>query len=268
MRRLAAPRTATESARGAAARLRAGMGAAFGAAARGPLRVAAGAAFGAAARGPLRVAAAAAVVGVIGGGASGCFDVRPYPGPALCLSVIDCDDGTPCTLDWCNDGECEHIPTAATPPDDGNACTLDKCTGGVETHEVAPKQNGCGNFNDLQCDATGACSGCTAAQQCGDDDPCRTWRCDAGVCATAAAPEGTACNNQGTCDGRGQCVRCNDNVQDGGETDVDCGGPCVALSQEGACAAGKHCDVNADCAAGTTCQDGVCCGAACASSGP
>ena len=262
MRRLAAPRTGTYGARRAADDGRAAAAARRRAAADDG-RAAAGARRRAAAGAAL--AALVAALGVVG---NGCFDVRRYPGPALCEAVIDCDDGTPCTLDWCHDGACEHLPTAAAAPDDGNACTDDKCTDGVETHEVAPKQNGCGAFNDLQCEATGACSGCTAAQQCGDDEPCRTWRCDAGACATASAPAGTACNNNGTCDGRGQCVRCNDDVQNGGETDVDCGGPCVAISQGGGCAAGQHCDASGDCVAGATCQDGVCCDAACASSAP
>jgi hypothetical protein len=45
---------------------------------------------------------------------------------------------------------------------------------------------------------------------------------------------------------------CNDGVRNGGETDVDCGGPCT-----GKCALGKGCSAKSDCASGD-CVLGVC----------
>lgn len=44
---------------------------------------------------------------------------------------------------------------------------------------------------------------------------------------------------------------CTDAVRNGGESDVDCGGPCAA------CADGRGCSSEADCVSGV-CDDGVC----------
>lgn len=188
----------------------------------------------------------------------GCFEARKYPGPALCASVADCDDGTVCTIDACEDGTCLHEPSGADGPDDQNACTRDQCLDGAESHEPTTKQgNPCGDFGTLSCNTLGQCTGCTTADECGSPEPCRTWRCDAGICAPVTATVGTACAGQGICDGRGYCAQCGDDLQNGGETDVDCGGRCVLASAELRCATGKHCDAGADCATGT-CVDGTC----------
>ena len=51
------------------------------------------------------------------------------------------------------------------------------------------------------------------------------------------------------------CVasNCTDGVKDGDESDVDCGGSCVA-----GCATGKHCNSPADCAGADICFGGIC----------
>jgi len=212
----------------------------------------------------LRAVAFGVLTGALGAVANGCFGVRAYPGPALCSSVADCDDGSPCTIDWCIDGACEHTPVEGISVDDDNACTKDSCAGGMERHEPITKPTMCGEGVGLSCDKKGACTGCVAAGQCGNDTPCRTWACNDGACVAVAASAGTGCSGGSQCDGRGQCAGCDDGVQNGGETDIDCGGPCVLSSGEGTCASGQHCDDEADCAASTTCNDHVCCGAACA----
>jgi cysteine-rich repeat protein len=54
----------------------------------------------------------------------------------------------------------------------------------------------------------------------------------------------------------GVCVSCSDGMQNGTETDVDCGGAC------GGCTLGLACAAGGDCATGA-CSGGVCCNEAC-----
>lgn len=50
---------------------------------------------------------------------------------STCGFDTDCDDGNPCTDDFCNTGTCDHVPNS-DPCNDGDACTLnDVCTEGV-----------------------------------------------------------------------------------------------------------------------------------------
>jgi hypothetical protein len=58
--------------------------------------------------------------------------------------------------------------------------------------------------------------------------------------------------NGGTCqDGKCYTASCSDSVQNGGEVDVDCGGPC------GPCDNGKKCNTPLDCKS-EICQGGFC----------
>jgi hypothetical protein len=198
----------------------------------------------------------------LGGGAAGCFSPRKYPGPAPCKSVADCDDHNVCTTDFCGaDGACDH--TFVTPPasalDDGDQCTEDACAGGVEKHTRVAAMTGCGAMDaGLSCDASGNCVTCMDAGACGAGTECLKWTCVGGACKGAPQPAGTACGSQGTCDGKGRCTACNDKVQDGGETDVDCGGPCATQHKQ-PCSAGQHCDADTDCNGPNHCEGGVCC---------
>lgn len=208
------------------------------------------------ARGVLTTGAIGFVFGLI---ASSCFEPRRYPGPALCSNVIDCDDGTVCTIDACVDGTCVHEISDAKGPDDKNACTRDSCTDGVEAHEPLTKVGAeCGTNGTLGCDSSGRCIECFSADSCGTAEPCRTWKCQGGVCIPVATSAGASCGqNLGICDGRGYCARCGDGLQNAGETDVDCGGRCVSLGANYLCATGLHCDSGEDCATGT-CIDSLC----------
>jgi hypothetical protein len=72
--------------------------------------------------------------------------------------------------------------------------------------------------------------------------------CSNMCCATSNVVQGMSCSDNGgtICNGAGQCVNgCLDAMQDGMETDVDCGGPVCAR-----CAQGKKCLVNSDCVTG------------------
>lgn len=93
------------------------------------------------------------------------------------------------------------------------------------------------------CGPLGAClqGACTSsgprptAPLCTGDAGCSKEACDGG-----------SCNNAGTC---------NNALQDGLETDVDCGGPCPA------CKAGKGCNLPSDCTS-NVCGSNVCQGGA------
>ena len=67
--------------------------------------------------------------------------------------MVDCDDGDPCTVDSCTNGQCTHESVEC---DDSDACTVDSC--------------------DPQ---TGDCL--HAAVECDDGDPCTIDSCDPAV---------------------------------------------------------------------------------------
>ena len=75
--------------------------------------------------------------------------------------------------------------------------------------------------------------------------------------------ESVQCRENAECDTglcrEGECVAptCEDGVQNGGETDVDCGGPECAVCEEG-----EACEANEDCASGA-CEEGTCRAASC-----
>lgn len=90
------------------------------------------------------------------------------------------------------------------------------------------------------------------------------------------ATSGIACQSTKVCDGAGKCVecvedaqcnggycyqnacaKCDDTVQNGDETDTDCGGAHCSK-----CVIAKKCGVGGDCELGF-CVDGVCCAEAC-----
>ena len=96
---------------------------------------------------------------------------------------------------------------------------------------------------------------CVEPSDCpGADTTCQQRACTDGVCGVVNAAESTACTEDDgrVCDGDGQCVecvqttdcpdgvcqdnqcvdpQCTDGIQNGNETDVDCGGTCPACQQ-------------------------------------
>lgn len=117
---------------------------------------------------------------------------------AQCLQM--CDDGDPCTVDFCVNGVCGHASAPAGTPcatgvcngngncveclsptncDDGNPCTFDICISGVCSHIPAPAGTPCpGGF----CDGMGGCVQCLLPANCDDGDPCTVEVCINGVC--------------------------------------------------------------------------------------
>ena len=99
-------------------------------------------------------------------------------------------------------------------------------------------------------DGDGCSASCSIEPRCGNGRVEPPEQCDDGN-TTSGDGCSASCVNE---------PRCTDGVQNGSETDVDCGGSCSAK-----CASGKHCGVTTDCQSGATCSGGVCTtGAACA----
>ena len=149
-------------------------------------------------------------------------DAKDVPA-CVCERNADCEDGDPCTDDWCDDCRClqEDAPRT-TPCTDGDACTEnDRCSHGE-----------CAGGDALDCD---------------DDRPCTADRCepDRG-CVNQNLPDGTPCpgasgeTNDECWAGSCQCVSdCS-----GRECGSDgCNGSC------GSCDAGEACSPAGSCGA-------------------
>ncbi|MGC6416779.1 MAG: hypothetical protein ACON3Z_06665, partial [Bradymonadia bacterium] len=91
------------------------------------------------------------------------------------------------------------------------------------------------NFeSDVDCGGLlGTSPRCEAGRRCDRDGDCVSGACMDGVCA-------------------GEVATCDDGVQNGDETDVDCGGSC------GDCVVGRNCAVPNDCLSGICGEDNVC----------
>jgi hypothetical protein len=111
-------------------------------------------------------------------------------------------------------------------PDDGNDCTSDACNQGMPAFSPVAEHTACNTAGGHFCDGMSHCVECT---QAGD--------CSSGVCG----PTNT-------------CVAssCGDHIQNGNETDTDCGGNMCPK-----CTTGDTCMVNGDCT-GNLCSNGHC----------
>ncbi len=96
-----------------------------------------------------------------------------------------------------------------------------------------------GNETDIDCGGTG-CAPCKTDAICNQNSDCESC-----ICARLSRTAENA-----TC----QPPRCNNGVQDGCESDIDCGGACGAI-----CGDGQVCNSKADCAS-NSCVDGKCVG--------
>jgi hypothetical protein len=94
--------------------------------------------------------------------------------------------------------------------------------------------DGVENQNETDVDCGGICSGCAEGGSCLLDSDCASGECENGECVAGLGPS------------------CDDGLQNGYETDVDCGGPDCDP-----CADGAGCTANSDCASGD-CDAGSC----------
>ncbi len=141
-----------------------------------------------------------------------------------------------------------------------------------------------GDETDVDCG--GSCSGCSAGGTCGADEDCEDGVCSEGACAEPSCSDGVANQDEtgvdcgGSCDpctegfpcvggadcttgvcgasgcaAGGSCCQartCTDNVRNGAETGVDCGGAgCPS------CPVGQPCNLDGQCLTGR-CVDGLC----------
>ncbi len=174
---------------------------------------------------------------------------------------LDCDDG-----DGCEDGDdcistiCDPKTMTCTPAGD--------CTDGVQN----------GDESDIDCGGT-VCDACPDGDGCDDDADCASGVCDEPnmVCLPPACDDGVVNGDETDVDCGGSCPAdcddgedcladddctsqicdpgsntcasrsCNDGVQNGDETDVDCGGTCPT-----------DCDDGEDCLVGEDCVSQVC----------
>jgi len=194
-----------------------------------------------------------------GGGCGPCANGVGCAVNADCQSGV-CNGSTHiCLAPSCTDGVKNGSETAtdcggATCVAQGRRCANGlACIGGTDCQStvctalvcVAPH---CSNFSfdpaqgetDLNCGGT-ECPPCVTSQQCFLGRDCTSGSCGVNnSCTVATGP----C----TCQGPG----CFDNVQNGNETGIDCGGTCVA-----GCANGSVCLVASDCVSGV-CATGRC----------
>jgi hypothetical protein len=157
----------------------------------------------------------------------------PY---APCVSSVDCASN-PDGKTICDTGV-ERCVECLTDPDCmmGELCVERTCRPGCDS------DNDCTPLGLLCYQTGGYCVQCLREQDCEPNEDCVL-----GSCTPAPPTPG---------DG-GLAPGCQDGVQNGSETDVDCGGPSCRP-----CAEGETCTVDDDCQSGT-CTSGACEAPAC-----
>lgn len=195
-----------------------------------------------------------------------------------CSTNAACNDGNACTGDLCeagacryelldgdapietqSEGDCERVVCAAGAEDsvaddgdlpiDGLDCTTDGCDGGEPTNIPLAGGTACTQNGGQVCNGDGACvecfsnAECTTPQTCGGGGTVGLCGCTPIACSEVGLTCGFAAQ-----DGCGNPLPCDNDVQDGAETDVDCGGAVGSCATR--CAQGLMCLVDTDCASG------------------
>ncbi len=199
-----------------------------------------------------------------------------------CTQDVQCDDDNPCTVARCVAGQCDNeaLDSMAAaelqmpedckvavcrqgvlqqdnddgdPFDDGIPCTDDRCENGEPSNPPAAGGTTC---------ETGVCNGESACTECFSDMECTAPdRCGAGATPFTCGCTPDTCNVLGlTCgnapNGCVGALNCYTLTQNGGETDVDCGGPAATCPQR--CAGSQKCSINSDCASNDCTMAGFC----------
>ncbi len=207
-----------------------------------------------------------------------CLTTSCNPNTGSCDTPVE--NGTAChDTDLCNGAEtCQTgicaAGTAVDCTDQPNPCLATTCN---------PETGACDSQfdNDTPCEDGDLCNGAETCQtgECTDGSPvvcepangvCQQNSCNAGSGACELLTVGNCCGN-GTVDPGEECdeggptnactaactvASCGDAIQNGTETDIDCGGGCPG------CAQGLSCAANDDCLSliciGESCQFGTC----------
>ena len=187
---------------------------------------------------------------------------------------LACAEGAPCTLVGCDPNAGCVVLGAATACDDGDVCTTGDVCLGVTCAGGAPLDCDDGDpcttdscDPSLGCVHAGAGVCCAVDADCAPPGPCLVVTCDvgAGLCVTAAAPDGGACDDGAACTAGDACVG---GACVGAPLVCDDGDPCTADSCGAAgCEAvllvdGANCDDGDPCTLDDACADGVCDGTA------
>ncbi len=127
-----------------------------------------------------------------------------FGGECVASGFVDCDDGDPCTDDYCSpeQGGCVHTTADAccecqndNQCNDDNPCTVDSCA-------------------DCACNNERVAESCCAdVSECEDGDPCTIDRCEELVCAYEPA-DWECCESEQDCDDEDPCTidRCEENT--------------------------------------------------------
>jgi hypothetical protein len=180
---------------------------------------------------------------------------------------VDCNDGDPCTHDYCEPGsnECRHVERTC---DDGNACTADSCDGSTgECRSVVLRCSDANVCTIDSCDPQGG--GCTftpgnEGQTCNDNNACTlSTTCQAGVCGGGtpkACSDGNPCTVDSCNPATGACTFPAGGCNDGNPctTDACVPGPSGNLCSNTTLPNGSTCSDGDLCTNGDACNGGVC----------
>lgn len=167
-------------------------------------------------------------------------DCAPYACNSGVCTLTFAPSGTPVPAQIpgdCKQIQCDGNGEETTANDDSDvpstACQLSSCVGGTPMSTPAAQGTPCSVGNGKSCDGEGNCVECNTDADCGQT--------------------GIFCDTKSN-----TCFNCMDGIQNGDESDIDCGGDRCS-----ACAQGKKCNIVNDCVGGTVCADGVCCNSSC-----
>ncbi len=193
-----------------------------------------------------------------------CDDADACTNQDLCIGGAcdgtpkNCDDGSDCTIDWCDslNAVCGHdvAPPGTACSDDGVSCTVDRCELALCSHTQVESSH-C--FIGGVCLSGGALHPALACMGCKPLDDSTHWTALAGkVCKDASAcTAGDECSAQGVC--VGEALACDDGnpcTQDACNPLGDDADPCVHGNALG------ECDDGDTCTEGDACVLGLCIG--------
>ena len=120
------------------------------------------------------------------------LEVIPTEVETPCESHVECDDGDPCTGDFCEDGACVHQVKNCG---DGNECTEDLCD--PETSQCAYELKDCDDGNECTLDSCKPATGCEYIElsDCCPPEVIELWDMEAevaGLQVTNLEPEDSA----------------------------------------------------------------------------